>query len=258
MSPTSEPSEKPTMLPPGYPSTMPTRAPSIEPTISQLDVELVETTVIAQIDKESVTETNEFQENDSNFVNTLLIGIGSGLFVCVLIICITLGCKIRKINKEYQNSQDNQINIQYPKQKSASMVKFVDDDRPQHGLTPVEDAPNVIAGINNKMEIRKWLNETHSLPQYYENFIENTYESMAFVREIESKNDLAAIGIFGEDKQKIFEAICELQQEAKALASEGKSQQVIVGLGHDAFDSTEFVVLDDEEIQTNDGYTTAQ
>ena len=192
----------PTMLPSGYPSTMPTRVPSMGPAVSQLDVEQVETTDIAQTGDDYVPTTNELQEDNGIFINTLLIGIGSGLFVCVLIICIALGCKIRKINKEYQNSQDNQINIQYPKQD------FVDDDRQQHSLTPVEDAPNVVA----------------------------------------------AIGIFGKDQQKIFEAICELQQEANALASEGKFQQVIVG--HNAYDSTEFVVFGDDEIGTKNGYNT--
>merc|ERR1712176_1307611 len=79
-----------------------------------------------------------------------------------------------------------------------------------------------IDNVNDKIEIKKWLTNEVKLPEYFDNFVLNGFESLDFICQIKTEHQLEAIGIalIGH-RIRILTAINKLNEEKNQEDEEG-------------------------------------
>ncbi len=80
-----------------------------------------------------------------------------------------------------------------------------------------EDVP-LVSSAN--LEFKQWLTVQVSLPQYYDNFVQNGYSSLTIIKCIESKDELTEIGVKMRGHQsKIMSEINKLKHADSNIAT---------------------------------------
>eukprot|EP01083_Nonionella_stella_P281030 956226_1 len=240
-----DPSAFPTELPipsnaPLGTSTAPTTMPSLYPiseTITRYTSESMASSDIqtTKYNKNIVDATDidkEFKKNE----NELVALAGSIAAVLMIVVCVYLCIKYKKEAKRSKRLElfEMQKPEHKPKPRVDSMVETVEgvhDDKDactmilQHGVDPCV-ALNIIIDKDSKniSEVKAWLANVVQMPDYYDTFIQNGYDSLDTIKQIKDNVELAEIGISNIDHQtRIFNEIAMLQGEKDHRFSNGSN-----------------------------------
>ena len=127
-----------------------------------------------------------------------------------------------KSDDMYMNGDDYKGDY---KQTGSNRVSDVTNQTPSDGDI---DGPHQIAVTNSlhvedfvteKDELKMWLTDTVQLPQYLHIFIENGYDTMKFLHEIDDISELEEIGITNEKHRRIIFSAIRVDSDRIDLAS---------------------------------------
>eukprot|EP01083_Nonionella_stella_P303677 1052126_1 len=208
---TFDPSAFPTELPipsnaPLGTSTAPTTIPSLYPitgTITRSTGESMASSDIqtTKYNKNIVDATDidkEFKKNE----NELVALAGSIAAVLMIVVCVYLCIKYKKEAKRSKRLElfEMQKPEHKPKPRVDSMVETVEgvhDDKDactmilQHGVDPCV-ALNIIIDKDSKniSEVKAWLANVVQMPDYYDTFIQNGYDSLDTIKQTKDNVEL--------------------------------------------------------------------
>eukprot|EP01083_Nonionella_stella_P119344 356677_1 len=153
-------------LPTLNPSTAPS-ASTTDPSAS-LNITLVHSTIFSA------------PERDSDISNTHIILIALGAFVFCIALCMVV------VYKKHESSNDIEIDAAQGKEAEVAPIEkmiVMDVDKDSEPDDVEKDA------------VKRWLTDNVKLPKYYNLLLENGYDKLDFIRDIEDKTDLQEIGI---------------------------------------------------------------
>ena len=115
-------------------------------------------------------------------------------------------------NVEQKQSDDKPVGAQ----KATNLIS----DNSTTIITTTTGGRDVVNRVDDRVGIKQWLDTIH-LSQYLNHFIQNGYESLHFIREIDNKSQLEEIGILlAGHKTKLMVAIRELRPKSNDLLNQ--------------------------------------
>eukprot|EP01083_Nonionella_stella_P182025 653760_1 len=209
--PTSGPSNLPTAGPSQWPSSNPSLNPSIRPSVSPIETTVVllfnETYAKNMASVVSSTVFNAAVKNTQIQITYIALIAAAGVFLCVILSVLVY----KKHNKTL----------------AAQYVVNDDDDEAEKGM------------------IKTWLTDIVKLPQYYSLFVDNGYNSLLFISEMNDKSELRGIGITLQGHQaRIMREINRLNE--KTMREKGEES-----LSEDVDD--EESILHDNDVEDDEG-----
>merc|ERR1712228_312511 len=252
MIPSFSPFQEPTSAPSQFPSQYPTINPiTLLPTTSDLFVVFEPTFTpttsyyegkVDENDKhttyiESDVEINDNTESKQTDVNkTVIIILCSIISICFVIILFGALYFSKKRNDEKTNSMDAVVNMNVDivdNQKHIKRPNTIEHHSSFTTLTPKseketiqtitstkgeKDDVKIVYDGDKQIEIKSWLESSCGdliCKEYFEVFISNGFQSLDFIKEIQSKEDLKDIGICKKGHQtKILAEIKKIRQSS--------------------------------------------
>eukprot|EP01083_Nonionella_stella_P086947 241725_1 len=201
--PTADPSftsmntSNPTISPSDIPSTTAT-----EPSMNPINNTYKQTPTTVTTIEPSIKKR---ETNDMNVLIIVVIGV-LAVLLCVSLLFIALYCRERKQNRKKAPSSESveMVRDSYNIPTQTIIIDHVvgehpddvDVDEIQMGEHVTrKDAVVKKRHESNALEVRFWLQQDIQLPQYFDVFINNGYESMLIIKEIVDVSDLKEIGI---------------------------------------------------------------
>eukprot|EP01084_Bolivina_argentea_P278035 474851_1 len=175
------------------------------------------------------TKINNGQNKQQNNITNILISIAAALFMFVVIICLICFYKIKKLDSKKQRQQlQQEITAVTPANITTNIDNIMcieqkkhDNDEQFSEFTPNgNDVYDHDEGKSdsNKVMIKQWLEDVVELPQYYDTFINNGFESIQFIQEIADETELVDIDIVITNHQTtIMNAIKELRSDSNEM-----------------------------------------
>jgi len=217
--PTVEPSPSPTIPPShsdpplkatGTPtSDRPTRSPTA-PLISTRD----EATTATSIEGEGEAD----EEAAASATNSIVVFAVGAVVGCTAVLCVLVFCMAHR-----RKAAQQAVDVVASNVEAASLPKPMHTDRAKeeekHEVYIEEEQPGE-AGTTRRWTheeqrelemVKMWLRDHVGLSEYYENFVGNGYEKMAFIKEMNTVEDLLEIGIQNEShQQRVLRAIANI------------------------------------------------
>eukprot|EP01083_Nonionella_stella_P154981 500000_1 len=208
---TSLPSNVPSSNPSNSPTTA-TRNPSNLPTLSPIPTSNPSHTPTEILIQITSTTSSDGRKKDVKPAGSMFIHISlSVIGVCVLaiiVICIV-----------WQRMRKKEAMANIEKVEPKQTISMVSTEETQPNVAMVETP-------RNKPEILSWLESKVGLPEHYQTFVNNGYESMDFVRQIADVSELQKMGIRSvEDQRCIMVEIQLLQSNERTKNHEEQKVQ---------------------------------
>eukprot|EP01083_Nonionella_stella_P180308 642585_1 len=233
--PTSDPSSNPT----NGPTSNPTDNPSINPTVIPTRNPLIDITIESTLEDTTQMIPSPGRVREGNVINSDMIPwiVATVVGICVVLIMI-LFCRYRM---KRIRPQIYTIPTKNSNSDCGSQMVPITDSKPVHVLTedvihvtvqpnPVTHAPDA-TNTTDITELKDWLTSKVKLPQYVSNFADNGYDSMEFVCDISTVDQLIEIGVTLRGHQtRIFAELKKLkearaQKEAVVVKKEPKQHR---------------------------------
>eukprot|EP01083_Nonionella_stella_P121800 366091_1 len=179
----------------------------------------------------TVTNNTMLSHSNHNEVEFWIIVM---VMMSVLILCVISGCCYSFLTKtKAQNNDMDQLKIQVDdiQKQNAEYNEHTHDMEIEEGVMMSKVNGTTHKRVNNNaLEVQYWLQNLVQLPQHYDTFIDNGYDSLQIIKEISSAFELIEIGITVEAHHvKLFREIDELKHITQNLSNQRVSMLSIEG-----------------------------
>eukprot|EP01083_Nonionella_stella_P318083 1160861_1 len=184
LGPTQNPTNVPTTTPVTLnPSVNPTHRPTLVVSVSNPSKRpLMESTVSL---KDIMISTPSTDENAVNL--ELLLWISLPIVGICLVVCIIV-CVKRRVRKADNVRKDTEVYIEAVNSNNSAMVEMISERKPE--ITENVNKQAIEEPVVDITKLIEWLTSEVKLPQYVSNFADNGYETMQFVRDISTAEEL--------------------------------------------------------------------
>ena len=235
-SPTTEPTNNPSDVPTAI-SDSPSLSPSQQPTTPKPTVYVPPAPTaapstasfgISSSPTQPPSMMTDSSGNEETKDNTALIFgiIGSVIGVVLIILCIIIIRKMHTDNGLHRISVNSNLSTSDAKTGDTELQPTTNaksrlDMFPADSYDDENDQDELI-----KEDVKEWLTGTVRLPQYYDHFVKNGFETIEFITKIKDKDDLNGIGISLKGHQLVLmEEIKKLSQLTSAIEGDGADNQ---------------------------------